>query len=370
MSDDFDFNADDLFDDDFDDFDDDDDFGGDDDFADDFGDDDFGADLDLGFMDDDELGDDEFSDDFDDDFGDDDFGATADEGDEGGPGISRPVMIIGGAMLVIMVLFLCLIVLWVINPGGVFRGDTEFRQTEAAILTENANIETQIAETATQSSINQTSEAEAITTGTAEAITTGTAAAQTEIAEGIVLTSDALTQAVEDSIAATEAQESANAEGTAGAIDMTEQANQDASANATQTEIAFQQTLNPNVTVPPLATTPAPEETVPVEQPTLGLPAVAQTATALAELFSTQPTTAPVQGTEIAAQETDQPDSTTGTTTGGTTTGSLPDTGLADDLFQAFFGDPRMAIVAVFGLLGVIVVSRSVRSANRKRDDD
>lgn len=347
MSDDFDFNADDLFDDDFDDFEDDNDFGGDN-SADDFGDDDFGADLDLDFMDDD----DEFGDDLDNDI-------SAEAVDSGGPGISRGVMILGGGMLVILIIFLLLIMFLV------FRGDNGFSATSTAIALTNDEINTQIAASATQGSLNVTGTQEAIITGTAEAVQSGTLGAQTQIAVDFQVTSAALTQSVLDETATFDAQETANAQATAGMLDLTAQSD----IHATETEISFQMTLNPNVTVPPLSTTAPVEETVPVEAPTLNLPAVAQTATALAELFSTQPTAAPVEGTPIA-QITEAPGTTTGTTTGSTTgRTALPETGIADDLFQ-MFGDPRLAILAAFGLLGLIVVSRGLRSANRKHDDD
>jgi hypothetical protein len=271
-------------------------------------------------------------------------------------------MILGGGMLLILVIFLILVLFLIFNPP-----EDPFALTEAAIFTENANIETQIAETSTQSIINQTGTAEADMTGTSDAIEEGTSSAQTQIAVDFQVTSAALTQVVLGETATADAQETANAEMTANQIALTGQAD----TNATQTEISFQQTLNPDVTIPVLATTAVPPEaTMPAEEPTLDLPAVAQTATALANLFSTPPTTAPVAGTPIA-QNTEQASSTTGTTTGSTTgSTALPDTGLADDLFQLFAGDPRLALLAAFGLLGIIMISRGVRSANRKRKDD
>lgn len=87
---------------------------------------------------------------------------------------------------------------------------------------------------------------------------------------------------------------------------------------------------------------------------TIGRSAVEQTATALAAIFSTpieQVTPTPPLG---------------GATTGGTSgsQGALPDTGLFDDLASGSMG--TFFLIAV-GLVGVIVVARGLRVANRKR---
>jgi hypothetical protein len=353
MSDDFDFNADDLFDD----FEDD-DFGGDD-FDDDElgGDDDFGADLDLDFMDEDDsgdlgdLGDDDFGD-----LGDDDFGVIGDTAEDS-PQISRPIIIIAGIMLLVLVIFLGLIAF------SIFGGDDGFSATSTAIALTNDEINTQISGSATQSSIDATGTAEAQITATAQ----GTAIAQTDIAVQIEETSAGLTQVVLDQTEAAQLQETANANLTAtvnAALDADQQATQAAQDAADAAATEFELTLNPVVeSVVPL-------ETMPTQSGVVDLPAVAQTATALASLFEATLTPVDVSGgTEIAAGATQVPDAGNNGT-GSTGLTELPNTGLADDLFQAFFGDPRLAILAVFGLLGVIVVSRGVRSANRKKKDN
>jgi hypothetical protein len=87
--------------------------------------------------------------------------------------------------------------------------------------------------------------------------------------------------------------------------------------------------------------------------------AVQQTATALANLFatptvsSTQPTTIPVGGgTPGEATPTLEAPG------GGGGTDELPDTGLFDDVFG---GNPLAVFLTAFGLLGVIVLSRTLR---------
>ncbi|MCA9913197.1 MAG: hypothetical protein KC496_07600 [Anaerolineae bacterium] len=111
----------------------------------------------------------------------------------------------------------------------------------------------------------------------------------------------------------------------------------------------------------------ATEETMP---PTatdggISLPAVQQTATALAELFNATPT----QETGITPQTTVVATTIPGATAIPTTVpGSeqLPDTGLFDDVFQ---GNPLSIFLLAVGLLGVIAISRGLRSVNRDRGE-
>ena len=96
---------------------------------------------------------------------------------------------------------------------------------------------------------------------------------------------------------------------------------------------------------------------MPIEEATISISSVQQTATALAILFSTPPTQAGVQPTDIIEGGTPVVIGG-GTSSGGQGGGELPDTGLFDDVFQ---GNPAFIFLAAFGLLGVIVVSRTVR---------
>lgn len=119
-----------------------------------------------------------------------------------------------------------------------------------------------------------------------------------------------------------------------------------AARNATATQIAInagaQQTPGENGQGGGDDATPTPESGIP------SLNAVQQTATALAELFSQQPTQAVV---------------TPGPGVVPTQPTALPDSGLFDDLAG---GNPSLLFLAAFGLLGVIFVTRRLRSGNRK----
>lgn len=120
-----------------------------------------------------------------------------------------------------------------------------------------------------------------------------------------------------------------------------------AARNATATQIAInaaeaQQTPGENGQGGGDDATPTPESGIP------SLNAVQQTATALAELFSQQPTQVVV---------------TPGPGIVPTQPGALPDSGLFDDLAG---GNPSLLFLAAFGLLGVIFVTRRLRSGNRK----
>lgn len=110
---------------------------------------------------------------------------------------------------------------------------------------------------------------------------------------------------------------------------------------------------------------------VPTTGSVISLPAVQQTATALAELFLTPTPNAIVPTTDPASVVVT--DSDTGdvvvvvtpddTGLGGTDADALPDTGLFDDVFG---GNPLFIILVAFGLLGVIIFSRTVRSVNKE----
>jgi hypothetical protein len=338
-NDDFDFNRDDLFDD----FDNDsggDDFGGDDFNSDDFdfGDDseDFNIDDDNSFSDiDSALADD---DDFGggDDFGSDEPAAT------GGGGSNRNFIFGVIALLLVFAVGIGLIV-WLST-----REDptvTAFNATRDAIFTQNAIAETDIAASST-AAVDQA-------TGTQSAIETATA--------GFTPASETPTPSpspTEDLTATALEQQNQQ-------IFQQQTVDAQAAIDATNTEISFQQTLNPQATVPTLEVTT--DAGAPTSEATVSISSVQQTATALAILFSTPPTQSGAQPTSIIDGGTPIVIGGATVTPGGTIVdnGELPDTGLFDDVFQ---GNPTFIFVAAFGLLGVIVVSRTVRS--RKRHDD
>lgn len=119
-------------------------------------------------------------------------------------------------------------------------------------------------------------------------------------------------------------------------------------------------TASPTESIGPIGVNTPTEEPSPTQEDgvvgptaTIGRSAVEQTATALAQIFSTpieQVTATPAVG---------------GATSGGATTGgALPDTGLFDDLAGGGMG--TFVLIAI-GLVGVIVVARGLRVANRKR---
>lgn len=355
-NDDFDFNRDDLFDD----FDDDDsgsdDFGADDFASDDF---DFGDDSDDFNLDDDEFGselDSALGGD-DDDFGggdDDDF-ATAESGQAGG-GTSRTFIIIAAVMGFILIAGLGLVLFLALQPD---EGAIAFEATKAAIETQNAISFTQIAASETAAIDNATAtEAANIANATAteQAIIDATAS---YVPPSPTPTEDLTATAVEATNQVIAAQETSNAQ---------------FSIDATNTEIAFQLTLNPATATPEGGVPTEEGGTEPQGGTPVSLPAVQQTATALAQLFAASPTPAgggEVQPTDITGggttdggtggAATQEPGTSTSGQGGG---GNLPDTGLFDEVFQ---GNPSLIFLAAFGLLGVIVFSRSVRG--RKRHD-
>jgi hypothetical protein len=342
-NDDFDFNRDDLFDD----FDDDsggDDFGGDDFNSDDFdfGDDneDFNLDDDNSFSDiDSALADD-------DDFGGgDDFGATETTATGGG---SNRNFIFG---------VIALLLVFAVGIGLIIWLSTRVDPETAAFLTEKADIETRNAIALTDIAASSTAAVDQATS-TQSAIETATAGftpASETPTPTLTPTEDLTATALEQQNQQIFQQQTVDAQ---------------AAIDATNTEISFQQTLNPQATVPTLeATVDTGISGAPTSEATVSISSVQQTATALAILFSTPPTQAGVQATNIVdgtpiviGGSTQIP----GTDTTGQGNGeALPDTGLFDDVFQ---GNPTVIFVAAFGLLGVIVFSRTVRS--RKRKDD
>ncbi|MEL6306550.1 MAG: hypothetical protein AAFQ52_00330 [Chloroflexota bacterium] len=420
MSDDFDFNADDLFDD----FDDDDDgFGDFDDFdnnnvigddgGDDFGfddfddfdnntsfdDDDFGADLDLGFID----GDD------DDEFGgeEDEFAGT--EQQSSGP---------SGTFITIAAVFIILLLGGLGAVGFlIFQGNQATQATQVAFnATATVRVATNVA-VETGIALSETAAVEAMT-ATAEANSTSTAEAIDMATENAAATATAIEEEAQEATAVAEAQiAEATASAEAAAQEATNTAEDAFSAGETQTAIAIEQTLNPpEPTVDPdLIPTQVPADSdpnsadvlqtaiagtqavdpeavvdeeellaqiegtaqavdeaggVPTVQPPVDVPAVQLTAQALETLFAATPTP------DTEAQPTEDPGTGGGgdpdveaTTppvdlgTGGG--GELPDTGLFDDVFG---GNPMTIVLAAFGLVGIIVVSRGVRTVARKED--
>lgn len=104
---------------------------------------------------------------------------------------------------------------------------------------------------------------------------------------------------------------------------------------------------------------------MPTQGESVSLSAVQQTATALANIFDATPTQADIvpttqlgQGGGIATTV-----AVAGTPNPGQGGGqeALPDTGLIDDVFG---GNPMTVVLLAFGLFGLILVSRGIRSAN------
>ena len=319
--DDFRFDDDDLFGDDDDLFGDDDDlFGGDDDFGsgfDDFGNDaDLDADLDIP-----DVGPD---------FTDVDTVVVEEEG-----GSNRMFVIIAGIMLLLLIggfaLIAFLALRGTVNP--------ERDATATAIVAQNMTIEafqtqTEIANTEI-AAVTLTAAAASPTPTITPSPTIDVPATETQAAVvlGITQTFEAeqltLTQSVMGSLT-----EMAEAVASMSAED----------AGATQTALAGvgPSSVEQTATALALATVPTM-----VEAPNLS--EVQMTATALATLFAT-PVVTP--GDAIPTQEIIP------TSTGGTPSGQLPDTGIFDDLAA---GGPGTFLLAAFGLLGVIFVSRAVR---------
>ncbi len=382
MSDDFDFDANDLFDD----FDDDDGF---DDFDNEFGDDDFNDNVieDNGFDDFDDGGFDDFDDDEfgarldflddGDDFGDDDEVVAVAE-DDGG---NRTFLYAAIAMVIVFVLGLLLILFLVM--GG-FTNNAQAEQTQVAlaatstaILFENQTREAQIGASATAAVLNVTATRQAALDATETTIAQENATNEA----GIAMSATAL---VVNATATQEAAVQSTADAAATATQVVIDEEQLEIDSATETAIAIEQTLNPpepSVTVvistggsddpTPIPVTPdgddpTPDpEVVPTTGPAVSLPAVQQTATALAELFMT-PTPNEIvptsSDTGVVVVATDAPTDSTGT---GVQPGNeaLPNTGLFDDVFG---GNPMMIVLIALGLLGVIIFSRTIRSTNSK----
>lgn len=369
---DFDFNADDLFDDfdddggGFDDFDFDNDnvIGGDaDDGFDefdsfdndaDFEGDNFGADLDLDFIDE---GDDEFG-------ADDEFAVTEEQQSGGGP---------SGVFIAIAAVFILLLL------GGlglvgflIFQGNQQAEATQIARAeTESAIIMTNDA-VATGISLSETAAVDQMTE-TAVANATGTAIAIDSATENAAGTATAIEEANEEATAIAEQQiADATASAEAAAEEATMTAEELLIQGETETAIAIEQTLNPPTAtldpnlVPTL--TPVSGEATEDVMPTgdaVDVPAVQQTAQALETLFASTPTPDSV-ATQAPADGDDgdgDGDATEAPVDLGGGDDALPDTGLFDDVFG---GNPMTIILAAFGLVGIIVVSRGVRGVARK----
>ncbi|MGB7338825.1 MAG: hypothetical protein WBC91_08045 [Phototrophicaceae bacterium] len=107
---------------------------------------------------------------------------------------------------------------------------------------------------------------------------------------------------------------------------------------------------------------------MPTQGESVSLSAVQQTATALANLFDATPTQAAIVPTTQLGQGGGIATTVAGVSTpnpgqGGGDSTALPDTGLIDDVFG---GNPMVVVLIAFGLFGLILVSRGVRSANRE----
>lgn len=288
----------------------DDDFGFDDDF--DFDDDlDSGTaneDFDFGEEDAFSFEDDEFN------FGDDEEIVFEEQEERQGP--SRTFIIIAAAMIGLFVIALVVLLLFALPSGP-----TEIELTSTAIAIQNATTIALGNETATQAVI--------------------IAQVQTEDAN---LTATALAQPTD-----TPTPTPTDTPTLPPTPDETEGA---AIAFMTQTQAAI------DLAATSAAETAAAEEQAPVGPPTIEINAVAQTATALAMIL--QPTVNG-QGGGVVATPTIE-----GALPGpGPLPTALPDTGLFDDLAAGNPAGVGGLMLAVFGLLGVIVISRRLRAANR-----
>lgn len=291
----------------------------DDDFSDDqFGDDFFtdedddlrGDDFDFGGFDDDEFGD--------------DFGTMEDEETQRGP--SRTFVIIAAIMIGLFVIgIIALVAIALLN-----QGPTPFELTSTAVAianettiaqgqaTQTEAVILQVTQDAEATAAQQTAEAPTATpTNTVPPTVTPTPTLDaTELAAVQVLTQEAL--------------------------------------DLTETSVALTAAAQDLPTEPPVVASPTPE----------GVPAnaVAQTATALADILApTIPATADGNGGG-GGIATPTPEGANGFQPLPT---ALPDTGLFDDLGAAGSGGLGLMALAAFGLLGVIVVSRRLRSNGR-----
>lgn len=287
-------------------------------------DDDFGFDDDDFSFDDDEgttgAGDEGFS--FDDDefdFGGDDefdFGRDDDitfEEEEARQGPSRTFIAIAAAMIILFLLALGALVLFVFNN----QGPTPLELTATSIVATNDRIALFGQETATAAFFfAQTQTAEANLTATELARPTDTPSPTPTETPTQTPTPDST----------------------------------EAALFAMQTQAAFELTATADAIIQLTSEAAAQGPTI---LPTVAINAVAQTATALAQIL--QPT---VGGAQIIA---------TPTIEGGIPTlpTALPDTGLFDDLAAGGAGGLGGLALAIIGLIGLIAISRRIRTASR-----
>lgn len=293
-------------------FDDDDDIFGDDDFS--FDDDDGGDDDDFSYGDED-FDDGSFDTDIFDDEPDNDLEFIDGDSGGGGGGPSRGFLLIAGLFIIIL---LAGVILLVVALMGGQENPVDITRTHIANL--NATTERQIAETATQSAIN---------TGLTQTATLFTPTPSNTPTPTATATEDAA--------------------GTQAALDLT--ATAEALMNATDvagTALALTLTSQPTVEGPTIAPTTDPDAISPVQ-------AAQMTATALADLFNQTPTVDVTAGAGTT---------TTTTTTTGTSIDEMPDTGLFDDIGTENAG---IFFLMAFGLIGVIVGSRRVRTINKRK---
>lgn len=241
-----------------------------------------------------------------------DFGGdedlTFEEAEEERSGPSRTFIIIAAAMIGLFLIALVVLVVFVFRDTG----PTPLEQTATAIVATNARIAQLGNETATAAILfAQTQTQQANLTATQLARPT-----------------DTPTPSPSPSPTASPSP------------DLTE-----AAAFAIQTQAAADLTATANAL-----------EQLPTSPPTIAINAVAQTATALALLL--QPTIGD-QGGGVVASPTAE-----GTSIAGLPT-ALPDTGLFDDLAAGNTSSLGGLLLATLGLVGLIVVSRRVRAANR-----
>lgn len=242
------------------------------------------------------------------------------EEDEGGGGPSRTFIIIAVLMIVILLAGVGLLAFAILG-----QGPSELDVTRTAIAQANATVEEQIRQTETQSAIN------------------------------------AVTQTAEALISPTPSDTPTPSETPTEEIDLTgtaEAEEEEAAANLFLTQTAAAASPTPTATETVLA--PPQEETdddMPTTVPTISESDVAMTATALAGIFDTEPTAVISQPTAAVGATPG------GGATGGPIGGELPDTGLFDEMGTGGVG---MFFLMVFGLLGVIFVSRRMRAGINK----
>jgi hypothetical protein len=224
------------------------------------------------------------------------------EEEAGGGGVSRTFIIIAGVMILLFVLGLAAVLLIGLGGGG---PPSEFEQTRVAIETLNAN--TQL---------------DAFATATAKAI---------QAATDTVLS---LTPLATATLPPTETPQQPATFTPTPTLDPTQLA-----AIAFQTQQAFDLTQTAQFLLTPPSPTPG-----------TGAEDVALTATALAMLL------APQQTQEVAGVPTQE--------IGAPIPTALPQTGFFDDLAA---GNANVGMIALMGLglVGVILVSRRVRTANK-----